>query len=80
MTVVLNDGFKNYFQGGFKMFIEITIENLDDSKTKKVIKKSEISEVWEPMSYEKGCAIVVSGTILRVSESYCKMKKNLGIR
>ena len=62
------------------MFIEITISNIDNSKTTKVIKKSSIKEIWQPEPNQKGCAVVMAfGDVLHVTQSYGWMKKQLGI-
>ena len=62
------------------MFIEITIENVDNTKTTKVIKASSITEIYKPESYEKGCGMIVGGSVLRVSQSYGWLKKQLGVK
>jgi hypothetical protein len=75
------------FKRGFKMFIEITISNIDNSKTTKVIKKSSIKELWQPVGVTgaplqnaKGCSIVMAfGDVVAVTQSYAWMKKQLGI-
>ena len=62
------------------MFIEITISNIDNSKTTKVIKKSSIKELWQPASGDKGCLVVMAfGDVLHVTQTYGWMKKKLGI-
>jgi hypothetical protein len=62
------------------MFIEITISNIDNSQTTKVIKKSSIKELWQPASGVKGCSIMLAfGDVLHVTQSYVWMKKQLGI-
>ena len=62
------------------MFIEITISNIDNSQTTKVIKKSSIKELWQPASGDKGCLVVMAfGDVVPVTQSYAWMKKQLGI-